>query len=164
MGKWDFSHEDFLAPRHQAHSDYSLSGHKQRKTRWTWILYWGRGRQDGPDWACVDLKRCTTWKLWVKFYLGQKEDCSPGDSTSKALRNCSKEIAGKDSIYVILVKGEYMRPRISFFVESFSWKDLMKLLLVMRNNRHHEGFSVFLDLRRYKNWTHKISSWEYLPV
>ena len=22
----------------------------------------------------VDLKKCTTWKLWVKFYLGQNED------------------------------------------------------------------------------------------
>ena len=26
-----------------------------------------------------------------------------------ALRNCSKEVGGKVSIYVILVKGEYMR-------------------------------------------------------
>ena len=22
-------------------------------------------------------KWCTTWELWVKFYLGQNEDCSP---------------------------------------------------------------------------------------
>ena len=25
-------------------------------------------------------------------------------------------------------------------------------------------FSAFLDMRRYKNWAHKISSWKYLPV
>ena len=27
-------------------------------------------------------KKCTMWKLWVKFYLGQDEDFSPGDSIS----------------------------------------------------------------------------------
>ena len=27
-------------------------------------------------------KKCTTWELWVKFYLGQNEDYSPGDSIS----------------------------------------------------------------------------------
>ena len=32
-----------------------------------------------------------------KFYLGQYEDCSPADSTP-ALRNCSKDIRGKDRI------------------------------------------------------------------
>ena len=35
----------------------------------------------------VDLKkkRCTIWELPVKFYLGQNEDCSLGDSTSEKL-------------------------------------------------------------------------------
>ena len=28
------------------------------------------------------LKKCTTWALRVKFYLGQNEDCSPGGSIS----------------------------------------------------------------------------------
>ena len=32
-------------------------------------------------WLC-QLKKCTTWELWVKFYLEQNEDCSPGDSIS----------------------------------------------------------------------------------
>ena len=31
-----------------------------------------------------------------------------------ALRNCSKEVAGKVSIYVILVKGEYMQSNTYF--------------------------------------------------
>ena len=30
----------------------------------------------------VNCKRCTTWELWILFYLGQNEDCSPGDNTS----------------------------------------------------------------------------------
>ena len=41
-----------------------------------------------------------------------------------------------------------------------SWK----LLLVMRNRHYHEVFSAFLDMRRYKNWAHKISSWKYLTI
>ena len=35
---------------------------------------------------------------------------------------------------------------------------LMKLLLVMRNSHHHEGFSTFLDMRKYENWAYKIGS------
>ena len=37
----------------------------------------------------------------------------------KALRNCSKEVRVKDSVYVILVKGEYMQSCTYFLVESF---------------------------------------------
>ena len=33
-----------------------------------------------PNRNCWLKKKCTRWELWVKFYLGQKEDCSPGDS------------------------------------------------------------------------------------
>ena len=43
-------------------------------------------------------------RVGAKFYLGQNEDCSPGDSIS-ALRNWSKEVGGGVSIYVTLVKG-----------------------------------------------------------
>ena len=32
-----------------------------------------------------------------------------------ALRNCSKEVGGKVSIYVILVKGEYVQSSTYFF-------------------------------------------------
>ena len=32
-----------------------------------------------------------------------------------ALRNCSEEVGGKVSIYVILVKGEYMQSSTHFF-------------------------------------------------
>jgi len=34
----------------------------------------------------------------------------------------------------------------------------VKLLLVMMKIHHHEGFSVFLDMGRYKNWANKIGS------
>ena len=38
-----------------------------------------------------------------------------------ALRDCSKEEGGKDSIHVILVKGEYMQSSTHFLVEGFHW-------------------------------------------
>ena len=38
-----------------------------------------------------------------------------------ALRNCSKEVREKGSIYVILVKGEYVQSSTYFFVESSCW-------------------------------------------
>ena len=40
------------------------------------------------------------------FYLGQNEDCSLGD--------CTKEVGGKVSIYVISVKGENMQTSTYF--------------------------------------------------
>ena len=52
-------------------------------------------------------KRCTTWELQVKFYLGQNEDCSPGggisDSSERLLQSSSEE----KSIYNVLVKREF---------------------------------------------------------
>ena len=36
-----------------------------------------------------------------------------------ALRNCSKEVGGKVSIYVILVKGEYNQAHV--FSDGFYW-------------------------------------------
>ena len=54
----------------------------------------------------VGLK-CTTWELqvfiWVKMRIIAWETVP-----QTALRNCSKEVGGKVSIYVILMKGEYM--------------------------------------------------------
>ena len=50
------------------------------------------------------------------FFSGHSEDFKTGRQKSQiALRNCSKEVGGKDSIYVILVKGEYMQLSIYFF-------------------------------------------------
>ena len=50
----------------------------------------------------------------------------------------------------------------------WSWQPSTRLsrglLLVTRSKYHHEGFCCFSDMRRYKNWAHKISSWEYLTI
>ena len=37
------------------------------------------------------------------------------------LRNCSKDLGGKDSIYVTLAKGEDIQSSTYLFVESFYW-------------------------------------------
>ena len=43
------------------------------------------------------------------FYLGQNEDCRLGDSTSDSSENLLQRGSGRRSIYVILVKREFMR-------------------------------------------------------
>ena len=69
-----------------------------------------------------------------------------------ALRNCSKETGGKVSIYMFLVKGEYVQSSTDlFFVRG-------RFLLVIRTAVTIKDFSAFLDMRRYKNWTHKMDS------
>ena len=58
-------------------------------------------------------KKYTVWELWTKFYLGQNEDYSLGNSIS-GLRNCSKDAVRKVSLYVILGKGAYIQSSICF--------------------------------------------------
>ena len=53
-------------------------------------------------------------ELHVRFGLGLNEDYSPGDSTSVALRNRSREVGGlvwdrKVSTHVILVKRKFVQ-------------------------------------------------------
>ena len=65
-------------------------------------------------------------ELWVKFYLGQNEDCSLGDGTLESSEKLLQRGSGEGhSGDVILVKGEYMQSGTYFFVESF-----FKFLLV----------------------------------
>ena len=98
------------------------------------------------------------WELQVKFYLGQNEDHSPGDSIS-------------DSSEKLLQRGNWEGPYICdfgeggrgtcnwahfilFFSECFCW--FQGAVITMKN------FSAFLDMRRCKSWAHRISSWKYL--
>ena len=55
----------------------------------------------------ADFKRTNHVTVVTYVLLVQNKDYSRGDSMS--LRNCSKEVGGKISIYVILVKGEYVQ-------------------------------------------------------
>ena len=75
--------------------------------------------------GCVDLRKCTVWELHVKFYLGQNEDCSLGDSTSSSSEKLLQRGGEKFSVYVILVKGEYTQSSTYYLQKVFS--SLMKV-------------------------------------
>ena len=79
-------------------------------------------------------KRCTTWELCVKFYLGQNEDCSPGGSISDSSERLLQSGGGGKSIYKVLVKGEFSAMKHSFY---------KRFLLVMRIWCRHEGIWCF---------------------
>ena len=60
------------------------------------------------------------WELQVKFYLGQNEGYSPGDSISASSEKLLQKGCGEVSIYVILMKGEYINSNTYiFFAEGF---------------------------------------------
>ena len=76
-----------------------------REHHWGW-LQWLRAWQWAACVSCrLKKKKCTTWVLQVKFYLGQNQDCSPVDSISDSSEKLLWRGGGKVSIYVILVKG-----------------------------------------------------------
>ena len=75
---------------------------------------------------CWLKKRYTTWELWVKFYLGQNEDCSPGGSISDSSERLFQSGSGGKSIYKVLVQGEFNTMKHSFYKRFFvSHEDLM---------------------------------------
>ena len=96
--------------------------------------------------ACVDLKNNAQHESCeLSFICGKMRTTAQETAAQIALRNCSKVIGKTDRLYVILVKGE---SSTYFFIESFCCSreasaGLVKLLLVMRNSRHHEGFLCF---------------------
>ena len=91
----------------------------------------------------------------LSLIRGKMRTLAQETASQIALRNCSKEIVGKVIMYVILVKGEYMHSRTYFFLQKVFSRS-QGAGITMKN------FSAFLDLRRYKNWVHKIGSWKHL--
>ena len=65
-------------------------------------------------WLTLSNEKKKKHSVWVKFYLGQNEDDSLGDSISDSPEKLLQR--EKVSIYVILVKGEYMQLSTYFFV------------------------------------------------
>ena len=109
----------------------------------------------------IKKKKSTMWKLQVKFYLGQNEDCSPGDTLQIALRNCSKEAGGGSAYMWFWWRGNTCKHtnfprRFLLFSWSFASHEkqasLWKILV------------LFLGMGRYKNWAHKIGLWKYWTI
>ena len=51
----------------------------------------------------------------ASFIWGKNRTAAQERAPQIALRNCSKEVGGKGSVYVILVKGEYV-PSSTYFL------------------------------------------------
>ena len=102
----------------------------------------------------MTLKNAQCKSCQLSFIWGKMRTAAWEIHPQTALRNCSKEVGGKDSIHVILVKGEYMQSSTFFFAESFCWETIVTM----------KDFSAFLAMMRYKNWAHRNSSWEYLTI
>ena len=80
----------------------------------------------------AQCESCELSFIWVS------EDCSLGGSTSDSFENLLQRGKGEDSIYVILVKREYMQSSMFIFYKVSA--GLMKFLQVTRNCCHHEVF------------------------
>ena len=64
---------------------------------------WGGGESHNMNWLGAE---CTTW---VKLLLGQNEDYKLGNCISDISEKPFQRAGGKVSIYMILVKEEYMQ-------------------------------------------------------
>ena len=150
----DFGEGGIHAIEHIFFQKLSASHEKQS---WPWRISYLSRYED------VDLKEknalCESWKL--SFIWGKMETAALEPAPQIALRNCSKEAGEKDSIYVIFGEGEIHAMKHFFQKASAS---IVKSSLVKRNSVTMKDFSGFLDMRRCKNWAHKISSWEYLTI
>ena len=84
--------------------------------------------------------------MQVKFYLGQNEDCSPGDSTAGS----SERLLQRGTRKCHLGEGR-----------GGGFSTIKPLLYKRFSSSHKElvkGYSNFLDMRRYKDSDHEISS------
>ena len=63
----------------------------------------------------AQLESCELSFIWGKMRTAARKTAS-----QIALRNCSKEVGGKVSIYVILVKEEYIQSSTLFFLQKIS--------------------------------------------
>ena len=108
--------------------------------------------------ALIWEKACSLCRLkkmhnlrMVKFYLGKNEDCSPGGSTWESSERLLWKGSGGKSIYKVLVKGNVSAiKRLCYKRFSPSHKDLMSPW------RIPSSFSAVLDMRRCRDWDHKI--------
>ena len=81
--------------------------------------------------------QCESWEL--SFIWEQNENYCPRDSISVNSKKLLQR--GKVSIYVNLVKGEYMQLNIYFS---------RRFLLFMKNSHHYEGFYCFSGYEEIK--------------
>ena len=90
-------------------------------------------------WKCTFLLGIVHFKV----HNVQSEDWSPGDSTSVALRNSSREVGGvgvgQEGQYTCDFGEAEVRAIQHISFQNVS-ANLTKLLLITRSSCHHEGF------------------------
>ena len=96
----------------------------------------------------VSWKKCTVWKLWVKFYLGADWETA----SQTALRECPKS-KREGPVYMILAMGKHNQAHILAEVAASHKEQKSPLMISV-------VFYIWEDAR---NWAHKTFSWQYLP-
>ena len=99
----------FRSPQLGCHQHGGRKGTLQGQLIWVWFV-----KIDNIGFSCTPVGTCPCWlkkmhsvRVWVKFYLGQNEDCSPGESTSDSSEKLLQSSSGGRSIYKISGKGEF---------------------------------------------------------
>ena len=98
----------------------------------------------------------------VKFYLGQNKDCCPGARTSNSSEKLFQRDRGERSL-CMWFQEEGIHAIKPIFFQKIS-TSLMKLCLSWGTVITFKDFSAFPNMRRYKNWAHKIGSWKRLTI
>ena len=62
-------------------------------------------------------KKCTMWELWVKFYWGQNEDYSPGDSILDSSEKLLQRGRGEGQYICDFGEGDVHAIKHIFFAE-----------------------------------------------
>ena len=64
-------------------------------------------------------KKSITWELWVKLYMGQNGDCSPGESTSDSSKKLLQISKGESNCIWNFDEGVIHAIKHIFFIEGF---------------------------------------------
>ena len=87
----------------------------------------------------ADFKKMHSVSCELNFIWGNMKTTAWETAPPIALRNCSKEVGGKVSVYVIVLNGEYIQSALFFFfVENFRWYH--KASGNHENECHHKRF------------------------
>ena len=92
----------------------------------------------------------------VKFYLGQNEDCSLGDSTSDSSKKLLRRRSRRRSIYMILVKGSSSNQTLT-----------LQEVFFTRSWCHHEWiwcFSRYEEIQGLGSWNRFLKISNYLKT
>ena len=103
-------------------------------------------------------ERCPMWELWVKFYLEQNEDCSPGDSILDSSERLLQRGGGGRSIYKIWWRGSSVQSS-TYFMKGF--------LLLMRSWCHHARiycFSRYEEMQGLGSWNQCLRIFNYVKT